>query len=145
MTNPGVKFPPPLIFVVLFAAGLTLDHFFPAPLRPLAWVLVVAGLVVGGWALLTCWRAGTPVLPHKSAACLVKKGPFRFSRNPMYLSLSAIYLGLALWLQSLFAILLLPLALYLVWLLVIRREEAHLQHVFGEDYRHYCAKVRRWF
>ncbi|WKE64103.1 isoprenylcysteine carboxylmethyltransferase family protein [Gallaecimonas kandeliae] len=145
MAGPGIRFPPPLLFVLGFLLGLGLDQLYPAPLRPLVWLLVAAGLVVITWALLTFRAAKTPVIPTKDANALVTKGPYRFSRNPMYLGLSLVYLGLALWLQSLFSLLLLPAVLYSLWWLAIRREERHLEERFGQAYLDYKARVRRWF
>ncbi|EKE75135.1 methyltransferase family protein [Gallaecimonas xiamenensis] len=145
MKGPGIVFPPPLILVAGFVIGLGLDQLYPAPLKPLAWLLVVLGLAITAWALASFKLAKTPIFPNKDATQLVVKGPYRFSRNPMYLGLAVSYLGLALWLTSPFALALLPVSLYVLWLLVIRREEAHLLDKFGEDYRHYCDKVRRWY
>ena len=72
-------------------------------------------------------------------------GPFRFTRNPLYLGLALLYLGIALWLGVLWPVVLLPALILLVQQVVILREEAYLESRFGEAYRAYRARVRRWF
>jgi protein-S-isoprenylcysteine O-methyltransferase Ste14 len=75
---------------------------------------------------------------------IVEKGPYRFTRNPMYLAMSCAYLGLALVLNNLWALVLLPFVVLVVDRFVIRREESYLTAKFGDPYREYCARVRRW-
>lgn len=152
-SSPGVRFPPPL----LFAGGLTvaawLQSRWPLPLWPgprptallvLAYALALAGTAWAGWGLLTFHRAGTAVIPHHPATRLVRNGPYRFGRNPMYLGLSAVYLGFAVWLNSVWSVLLFPIVIALLLRLVIRREERYLAGAFGEEYERYRQHVSRW-
>jgi protein-S-isoprenylcysteine O-methyltransferase Ste14 len=148
-----VRFPPPFLFALGFAAGLGLHRAVPLPLLPdgptaltvwLGWALVALGLVVLFWALFTFRAARTSVLPHRPARVVVEAGPYRFSRNPMYVGLGLLYLGLALWLDRLWPVLLLPLVYGLLWALVVRREERYLEAAFGEGYAAYRRRVRRW-
>ncbi|WP_115718341.1 methyltransferase family protein [Gallaecimonas mangrovi] len=145
MKAPIAAFTPVVLLVIGFLLGLTLDKLYPTPLKPLSWLLVVLGLAIALWALVTLLLAKTPLFGCKEATKLVTKGPYRFSRNPMYLGFALFYLGLALWLSSPFAIVMLPVSLYCLWLFVIRKEEKHLKEQFKADYQNYCAKVRRWY
>ena len=100
----GVPFPPPFLFVLGFGAGLVLNRFMPAALFSespvavvvLAWALVLSGAIVLGWALWTFFSARTAVVPNRPATDLRTSGPYQFSRNPMYMALTAMYIGLAL-------------------------------------------------
>lgn len=89
-------------------------------------------------------RAGTNVNPAKPATALVTTGPFRLSRNPLYVSLTLLYVGIALLFNAVMPWLLLPGVLWVVQYGVIKREEAYLEGRFGQAYLDYAAKVRRW-
>jgi protein-S-isoprenylcysteine O-methyltransferase Ste14 len=107
-------------------------------------VLMLAALVVGVAALWEMRRAGTAVNPGKPATSLVGTGPFAYSRNPLYGALFLLSLGLSLSANALWCVLLLVPAMVVLRRGVIAREEAYLQRRFGDDYRRYCATVRRW-
>lgn len=147
-----MRFPPPLLFVAGFGAGLVLERLLPRPalglprgaVLVLAVTLVALGLGVLAWAMATFRRARTAILPHRPAARIVAEGPYRFSRNPMYVGLSLLYVGLAVWTHALWALPLLPLVLWGLWRLVVRREERYLRAAFGADYEAYTRRVRRW-
>ena len=152
-SSPRVYFPPPFLFVLGFAAGLGLHRLWPLGLLPggrsavsvlLAWGLVALGLGLAWWGVWTFYRAKTGIIPHHSASQIVTHGPYRFTRNPMYVGLTAIYLGLAVWTNRLWLVLMLPLVLLVLWAYVIRREERYLHAAFPEDYAAYTARVRRW-
>jgi len=151
--GPGVHFPPPFLFVAGFIAGLLLQRAWPLPLilggrpfpvLPLAWILVALGCGLVAWAIFLFRRVRTSVMPNRPAASLVFEGPYRFSRNPMYTGVTAIYVGLALWRAALWPVVLLPAVLFLLWWIVIRKEERHLAETFGDDYADYRRRVRRW-
>lgn len=151
--HPGVPFPPPLLFVLGLLGGLLLHRAVPVALVPggpapvgvaAAWALVGAGVVLLAWAMGTFARARTAIIPNQPASQVVSRGPYRFSRNPMYVALTAMYLGLALWRNTLWPLLLLPAVLWMLQAYVIRREERYLAHAFGDAYDHYRARVRRW-
>jgi len=89
-------------------------------------------------------QAQTPINPTKPAKALVTQGPFALSRNPGYLGMAILYAGLALLLNSLPALLMLPGAVLVITRGVIEPEEAYLDERFGDDYRGYRARVRRW-
>lgn len=152
-TSPGVWFPPPSLFVAGFLLALALDRWvfsirFGGASRPTlvvaGWLLIAAGLSVLLWAMLTFTVARTAILPSRPARTIVATGPFRYSRNPMYVGLSSIYIGLSLLMGMAWPILLLPLVLLSLYALVIRREERYLDDAFGEEYAAYRGRVRRW-
>lgn len=150
---PGVLAPPPLIYLAGLALGLVAGRlwplrFVPDALRPLRWTLgtglTLGGLALIGWAARTMYLAGTHPEPNKPVTALVTEGPFRLSRNPIYLGFTVAYLGLALLLDALWSLLLLPAVLAVMVRGVIAREEAYLERRFDEHYRAYRARVRRW-
>ncbi|HSU14089.1 isoprenylcysteine carboxylmethyltransferase family protein [Longimicrobium sp.] len=154
LANAGVRFPPPLLFVAGLALAALLDRLRPAPLwhgggRPVAFlvaaaVLLGAGAVWMAWGLITFRRARTAVIPNRPASSLVTGGPYRFGRNPMYLGMTTAYCGATLWLDSAWAIVMLPIVIDLLHRLVIRREEAYLADAFGAEYERYRGRVGRW-
>jgi protein-S-isoprenylcysteine O-methyltransferase Ste14 len=104
----------------------------------------VLGIVLCVWAIGLFKRAHTSLIPVVPSAALVAEGPYRFTRNPMYLGLALIYSGTALFFQLSWGLLLLPLVLILVHFLVIVKEEHYLERRFGQVYRRYRLQVRRW-
>ncbi len=143
--------PPPLFFVLTFLLGFGLQQI--VPLRwgdpPLAGI--VAGCVLIGVAVLGLLgsmglfrRSRTTILPHGSASALVTHGPYRVTRNPMYLSLTTAYLGFAALEWALWPLILLPLPLLMLQFVVIPFEEATLRRLFGATYDTYTGRVRRW-
>ncbi len=148
--RPGIIAPPPLIYLAGFGVGLLVDLAFSLPLLPerlariLGWLLISAALLSIALSLRVLFRAGTPVDPYKPTTALVMDGPFRYSRNPLYLSLTAMYMGVAMVMNVLGLILPLPLILWIMQCGVIAREEDYLERKFGEEYRRYKAKTPRW-
>jgi protein-S-isoprenylcysteine O-methyltransferase Ste14 len=151
--GPNVLVPPPFVFVAGWVAGWALSLVRPfeidgagpsAVQQALALVALAGGLVLMGWGLVTFRRARTPIIPVRSARLVVMSGPFRFTRNPMYLGLATAYFGLALVVNQAWPIVLLPLVLIGLTVLVIEREERHLARLFGAEYDAYRARVRRW-
>lgn len=148
--NPGVVAPPPLMYAGALAIGLIVHRFFPVKCLPVtaARLLGRGCMSISGMlalsALLEMRRAGTHVDPRQPATALVTQGPFRLTRNPIYLSLTLMYAGIALMVNSLWTILLLPGVLIMIRYGVINREERYLERTFGEQYLSYKAKVRRW-
>ena len=101
------------------------------------------GIALAGWFARTLNGADTTCRTDKPVSSLVQHGPFRYSRNPGYLSLT-IYAGIAILRNALWAILLLPLLLLVTQRELIEREERYLQRTFGEEYLAYKRRVRRW-
>ena len=149
----GVRFPPPLVFVVALLGAAAADQASPWPLiavpsMPLhlaAALLIISAGALATLAVLAFRRARTTVLPAlRPTTAIVERGPYRFSRNPMYLSMAIAYVGLALIMNSTYALLALPVVIALIDLFVIRREERYLSAKFGDPYDAYRRRVRRW-
>lgn len=142
--------PPPLIYVAVFAVGCALDRCYPVSLRPdhsagwLGWAIFAAGLGVLALSGAYLNRAGTPVNPYRPSTTLVTAGPYRYSRNPLYVALTLAYLGVAVVMNTVWPVMLLPGLLLLMRWGVISREERYLERRFGDEYRRYQARVRRW-
>ena len=102
------------------------------------------GLALIIWAALLFRRAGTGIVPFSDATALVAEGPYRFTRNPMYLGMAAMLLGAALLLGSLTPFLVIPAFMALIAERFILPEEAMLEREFGERYAAYKLRVRRW-
>ena len=100
--------------------------------------------MLNGWFLRTIRKTDVPIRTAKPVPRLTTEGPFRYSRNPSYLALAMIYAGIAFLLNSLWAILFLPLVVVVMQREVIGREERYLERTFGEEYLTYKGKVRRW-
>ena len=146
----GVIAPPPLIFLGFLAAGIGLNALWPLPLFPqtlqyaLGAPLVAAGVAVMALALAR-FRAGqTPVQTWKPTTALVASGPYRYSRNPIYLAMAGIYAGIGVLLDSAWVLALLVPLLIVIRYGVIGREERYLERKFGAEYQAYRARVRRW-
>jgi protein-S-isoprenylcysteine O-methyltransferase Ste14 len=152
--GPGTPFPPTLLFVLglLFAwwlhASIPFQIVAAASFGP--WVVAIgaAALAVGTavfwWGMSTFARARTGILLQRPASRLVTYGPYRWSRNPMYVGFVAMYLGLALLMNSVWPITLLPAVIVALELIVITREERYLRTIFGSLYDEYCRRVNRW-
>lgn len=151
--HPGVIMKPPKIFLIFIAAGLALDLALPWSLisavkGPVA-TSVGAALLFAGIALM--WRAvsrfgreGTNVPTDRPAETLVTSGLYRYTRNPIYLSFMALYLGIGFVLDNAWMLVLAFPFLLLLQIGVIAREERYLEAKFGEAYRNYKRHVRRW-
>lgn len=151
-SRPNVIPWPPVILLLLAAVAVALHMLLPiAPppgaviwLRTLGGAVCAVGLGLDLWALLTMYRHRTNILPHRAADRLVTSGPFRFSRNPIYLGNTALLAGLAAVLANPFFLLAAPLNVALVDKLAVAREEAHLEDRFKDAWRAYAARVPRW-
>lgn len=146
----GVIAPPPLIYLAGVVIGLLLPRPIPGPILPaglagsLGAVLIATAVGVSLWGVREMRRAGTAVNPRVPTTSLVTTGPFRLSRNPLYVSLTLCYLGIAIAAQSVWALALLPVVLAVMHYGVIHREERYLEGRFGAEYARYRARVRRW-
>lgn len=146
-----VGVPPPFIYLATLLLGLSADWLLGLSLplsQPVRMSALAACFVLGGVfgfpAMARFKRAGTDVKPWKTSSAIVREGVFRVTRNPMYLGMALLYLGLALGFASVSALVLLPVLLVLIQTQVIAREERYLEAKFGDEYRRYKAGVRRW-
>ena len=145
---PGVIAPPPLIYLGGLVAGVLLDHFLPigaVAARPVVGApLVILGIVLMALSLREFIRAKTDFKPYRPTTRIISSGPFRFTRNPLYLAMALIYAGLAIALGSVWALALFIPVLATVRYGVIAREERYLERKFGAEYLGYKIGVRRW-
>ena len=141
---------PPLVYLMSLAVGALIQIATPRPLLPrllalpLGPPLVVLAIALFAYSVATFRAAGTPVPARKPTTVVVRAGPYRFTRNPIYLAFSVFQLGIAIWVNSLWLLLTLVGAATLIHWVVIRREEAYLERRFGAQYTDYKASVRRW-
>jgi protein-S-isoprenylcysteine O-methyltransferase Ste14 len=141
---------PPLWFLLFALAAFCLAQLWPLPLplagilKPLAVLIAASGGALAIWAGLLFRRHDTSAHPYAEASRLVTRGPYRLTRNPMYLGLLLALSALALWLQSLSALLMTPLFLLVINLCNILPEERRLRERFGADYEAYRRRTRRW-
>ena len=148
--NPGVIAPPPLIYLGFLVIGLLLDYLWPVALVPdgarysAGFALIAVGLVMFALAVREFIKAGTSVETRKPTTVILTSGPFRFSRNPIYVAHSLVYLGIGGAADSLWVLALLVPALVVMRYGVVSREERYLERKFGEEYLRYKASVRRW-
>ncbi len=146
----GPMVPPPLWYLVGLAIGWFISVRFGVPLIPemIRWPLgalcILAGIAFFAPAVAAFARAKTSVIPILPTTALVKSGPYRFTRNPMYVGLAFEIVGISLVTNWLWAIAVLPVILVAVYFAAIRPEERFLEEMFGADYSGYRSRVRRW-
>ncbi len=146
-----VTFPPPFIYLGMLLLGLALDRVLPWSIE-----LTAIGRYAGGGLLITAalaylltasgrfHKAGTDVKPWKTTSAIVAEGVYALTRNPMYLGMALFMAGLGLLFSSLGVLLMLPVVIGLIQTQVIAREERYLEAKFGDEYRVYKSRVRRW-
>jgi protein-S-isoprenylcysteine O-methyltransferase Ste14 len=146
----GISVPPPAYYVAAFLVGVALELIFPTS-WPSTGVRVAAAVIGGGaWlaldgaATVIFRRAGTSMIPMKPTTALVTSGPYRFTRNPMYVGMAFLYVALAFAFGVMWALVFLPAVIVCIDRLVIAREEPYLDRKFGQSYRDYKTRVRRW-
>ncbi|PHS36872.1 MAG: isoprenylcysteine carboxyl methyltransferase [Robiginitomaculum sp.] len=149
--TPGVRFPPPLIVLVTLLVGLGVDTIFKTGFSDQAWwlqflgiALVVLGLCLNLWCAVLYRKAKTNILPNTADSNLIEVGPFAWSRNPIYLGMLLVFTGICFIINAPLALLFLPLSWLALRFYVIAREEAYLERRFGDEYRSYQSRVRRW-
>ncbi|SAL51222.1 hypothetical protein AWB73_05354 [Caballeronia turbans] len=147
----GVRFPPPFVYLGALLLGLAAERFITLRSFGIDWRLLAATgalLFVVGAAMLAgaglFRRLGTSVPPSQPTTHIATTGPYRWTRNPMYLGIALIYGGLAIGFDGPIAFASLPLVLIVIQTQVVAREELYLEAKFGDDYRRYKAEVRRW-
>jgi len=147
----GLRLPPPLLYLATVVIGWLLQFLFPINMLPAGVVTLAAGVVVlalgivlGFAAVSTMRRAGTSPNPSQPTTAIVTSGPFRYTRNPIYLGFTLICVGIAIAANNLWVLLPLLVVLMVMTGVVIPREERYLAQKFGAAYTDYTARVRRW-
>jgi protein-S-isoprenylcysteine O-methyltransferase Ste14 len=148
--SPHVIAMPPLVFLVGFLIGLLLEWLVPLDrlsgitVKCIGVAVATARGILALWGRATMHRAGTNIDPRAPALVVVSNGPFQFTRNPLYLSLVLLTLGIALAFDLLWVIATLIPVVLIIHFGVILREERYLAAKFGQTYLDYKSKVRRW-
>jgi protein-S-isoprenylcysteine O-methyltransferase Ste14 len=148
--NPGVRLPPPLLYAAVVFVGYLLNRRWPLHVghhnvvQLFAWTLTFAWLALTIASIGKFWGARTSIVPIRPASALVISGPYRFTRNPMYVALALLTVAIGLFTDNWWPILLLVPALWVVAHLFIAPEERYLERRFGADYVRYAGRVRRW-
>jgi protein-S-isoprenylcysteine O-methyltransferase Ste14 len=146
----GIRVPPPVYYIVGFLAGVALELIIPTSWPPFGVRLALALIAGGAWlaldgaAMVFFRRAGTSMVPINPTTALVTSGPYRFTRNPMYVGMVFLYVALAFAFGVIWALVFLPAVIVAIDRLVIAREEPYLERKFGQDYRDYKRRARRW-
>jgi protein-S-isoprenylcysteine O-methyltransferase Ste14 len=150
----GIKVRPPVLFAVALLLGFALDHLLPLPFaipryngllhRIIPSAIVLFGIAISAAGIRNFTRAATPVPGNQPVRTLVTTGIHRWSRNPIYVGMVLLYLGIGIAVRSPWILVLSPLIVIVLRYAVIAREETYLEQRFGDDYRDYKARVRRW-
>jgi protein-S-isoprenylcysteine O-methyltransferase Ste14 len=148
-----VRILPPLVPLATVLAGIALQILIPLPRGPMGagrvhvWIgglILASAITLAIWAVATMQRTGQSPNPHSPTPSIIESGPYRISRNPMYLQLVLATLGLAILLGNLWLLILTPVCAWVLLHYAILPEEDYLQRKFGEPYLAYCRRVRRW-
>jgi protein-S-isoprenylcysteine O-methyltransferase Ste14 len=148
--HPPVLLPPPVLYLSVLALGFGCQWLLPIAMpsggvvRGLGIALILVGGVLGLWGVAHFWRAGTHVPPHKPTLAIVSGGPFRFSRNPLYIGLNLITAGIALVIANPWILIWMVPAFAVLHRGVVLREEAYLEAKFGAAYTDFKNRTRRW-
>lgn len=147
--HPDLPVKPPLISLLALVIGYLIHHFLPMRARPDGWgatgiVLVVLGLALSQWAIHQFRVEKTAVKPWKPTRVILDRGPFAFTRNPIYLAFLLLQVGIGLWHDRIAVVLMTIPAAIVLDRVVIRREEEYLARKFGAVYLSYVKRVRRW-
>lgn len=144
---------PPMIYIAAAALAVLLHWLYPLPWVPapfdeflfaVGWLVVAGAVAMDIAAMRAMRRANTTIMPNRGSDHLVTRGPFSFTRNPIYVGNTMVMIGIGLIAGIVWFIVLAPLAAYATTKLAIEREEKHLDARFGKKYRDYRKKVRRW-
>ena len=146
-----VRFPPPLVAVLSLLLGVALSYVrpFPAPRHAAVRIgvgvaFIAVGVALAASARLHFIRTGQSVIPWKPTPELIFRGPYRFTRNPMYVGLTAMQIGIGIAFDNLWISVLAVVTLAIIHVIAVVPEEAYLSQKFGEPYRQYLTRVRRY-
>jgi protein-S-isoprenylcysteine O-methyltransferase Ste14 len=151
MDNSGAAIRPPIAWALAFLAGLALDWLYPLRFVPRSvpavWIggaVFAAGFALAIWAIVTIRKAGSRVETNKPTTAIVADGPYRVTRNPIYIGMFMGQIGLAIGFDSLWVLAALAPFYLVIRYGVVAREEAYLERKFGDVYAGYKSRVRRW-
>ena len=148
--GPGVRLHPPIIYAISILIGIGLHSAYPLviPLeihgRLYAGTLFFLALVIAGLSLREFRQAGTDVRPDKPDSALITTGPYRYTRNPLYIVLTLAQITVSVWYNNAWVLLMVIPSIVVITQYAIKREERYLEKLFGQDYIEYRQHVRRW-
>ncbi len=149
-TPPSPRFYPPVLLLVAVVLMVALHYVLPVarwlawPWRALGALPIAVAVLVGFWGAVQFRRHDTTIIPFEQSTALIAEGPYRYSRNPLYLSMTLILVGIWILLGSLSPAVVVPLFVWWISSRFIANEERHLEAQFGRTYLEYKTKVRRW-
>jgi len=149
-TPPSPRFYPPVLLLMAVVLMVVLHYVLPVarwlawPWRALGALPIAVAVLVGFWGAVQFRRHDTTIIPFEQSTALIAKGPYRYSRNPLYISMTLILVGLWILLGSLSPVVVVPLFVWWISSRFIANEERHLEAQFGRTYLEYKTKVRRW-
>ena len=149
-TPPSPRFYPPVLLLIAVVLMVALHYVLPVarwlawPWRALGALPIAMALLVGFWGAVQFRRHDTTIIPFEQSTALIAEGPYRYSRNPLYISMTLILVGLWILLGSLSPVVVVPLFVWWISSRFIANEERHLEAQFGRTYLEYKTKVRRW-
>jgi len=149
--GPNVRVHPPIIYAISILSGIGLNNLWPLSMpfglhgRLFGGIIIVAATLIAAWALLYFHRHDTDVRPDKPDRALITSGPYRFTRNPLYIVLTLAQITAAVWLDNPWILLLVVASVIVITRYAITREELYLERLFGQEYLKYKQRVRRWF
>jgi len=149
-TPPSPRFYPPVLLLMAVVLMVALHYVLPVarwlawPWRALGALPIAVAVLVGFWGAVQFRRHDTTIIPFEQSTALIAEGPYRYSRNPLYISMTLILVGLWILLGSLSPVVVVPLFVWWISTRFIANEERHLEAQFGRTYLEYKTKVRRW-
>jgi len=151
----SVKIFPPAVPLAVVIVGIIVEKFIPVQLSlgmspilrsTVGWLIVVLSILVFGlWSVVLFRKGGQSENPWKPTTEIVEVGPYKFTRNPMYLQMILVCIGVSIALANIWILLLTPVGMFVLQKLVIVPEEIYLEEKFGESYLSYKHRVKRWF
>ena len=148
--GPGVKLHPPVIYGISILSGIVLNNYWPLTMpygihgHLYGSIVIAIAILIAGLSILKFHRASTDVRPDKPDTALITSGPYRYTRNPLYIVLTLTQVTVALWFNNAWVLLLVIPSILAITHYAIKLEECYLEKTFGQDYLDYKQRVRRW-
>ncbi|MGB5439612.1 MAG: isoprenylcysteine carboxylmethyltransferase family protein [Gammaproteobacteria bacterium] len=148
--GPGVRVHPPVIYAGSILSGMAIDNYWPQSMPfgihgyLYASIIIAFALLIAGFSIFKFYQARTDVRPDKPDSALIRSGPYRLTRNPLYIVLTLVQITIAVWLNNAWILALAIVSVFVITQYAIKREERYLEKIFGQDYLDYKQRVRRW-